>query len=240
MLVLAAFSVRTFAQVQYVDPTIGNVGILLEPTRPAVYLPNSIVRVYPIRADAMDDRIESFPFTINSHRMQPLFSIMPGEQGRRSVAYDLEKTTLYYYSARFDDSLIQTEFSPTERCGYFRFTFPSGNASVVLSNRQAGILRAQESTVAAGEERFSGVQAYVYGEFSEPVTFNVESADGKTSVTASRQHTSQLEFGYGISFMSVGQAKRNLRREIPEWGFDHVKESAKALWNQVLGLREDN
>ena len=40
---------HAIAQVDYVDPTIGNVGILLEPTRPAVFLPNSMVRVYPIR-----------------------------------------------------------------------------------------------------------------------------------------------------------------------------------------------
>ena len=111
------------AQVEYVDPTIGNVGILLQPTRPAVFLPNSMVRVYPIRADALDDQIKSFPLTISSHRMQELFSIMPGEDGS-AAAYDQEKTTPYYYSTRFDDSLIQTEFTATERCGYFRFTFP--------------------------------------------------------------------------------------------------------------------
>ena len=41
------------AQVEYVDPTIGNVSILLVPTRPTVYLPNSMVRVYPMREDAL-------------------------------------------------------------------------------------------------------------------------------------------------------------------------------------------
>src|SRR5450631_1838483 len=121
------------AQVDYVDPTIGNVGILLEPTRPTVFMPNSMVRVYPDRADALDDQIKSFPLTINSHRMQALFSIMPGENGS-AAAYDQEKTTPYYYSTRFDESLIQTEFSPTERCGYFRFAFPNSIASVVLAN----------------------------------------------------------------------------------------------------------
>src|SRR4051812_31248880 len=127
------------AQVEYVDPTIGNVGILLEPTRPSVYLPYSMVRFYPMRADALDDRIESFPLTISSHRQPELFSIMPGENGA-PAAYDQEKTTPYYYSTRFDDSLIRTEFSPTERCGYFRFTFPKGSAAVVLANRQTGAL----------------------------------------------------------------------------------------------------
>ena len=73
------------------DPTIGNVGILLVPTRPAVYMPNSMVRMYPLRADAMDDQIKGFPLTINSHRMQELFSVMPGTAA--AAAYDQEKTT---------------------------------------------------------------------------------------------------------------------------------------------------
>ena len=54
-------------------------------------------------------------------------------------------------------------------------------------------------------------------------------------LTVSREGTKTLEFRYGISFISVEQAKRNLRREIPAWGFDTVKAAAKARWNQVLG-----
>ena len=67
------------------------------------------------------------------------------------AAYDQEKTTPYYYSTRFDDSLIQTEFTPTERCGYFRFTFPDGKASVVLANRMPGALQAKSDTVIAAK-----------------------------------------------------------------------------------------
>src|SRR5580700_8794886 len=138
------------AQVEYVDPTIGNVGILLKPTRPTVFLPNSMVRVYPIRTDALDDQIRSFPLTISSYGMQELFSIMPGNDNG-AAAYDQEKTTPYYYSTRFDDSLIQTEFTTTERCGYFRFTFPHGNASVVLANRMPGNLQAERGIAISGE-----------------------------------------------------------------------------------------
>ena len=78
------------AQVDSVDPTIGNVGILLEPTRPTAFLPNSIVRVYPVRGDALHDQIESFPLTISSHRMHELFSILPGSVS--PVPYDQEQT----------------------------------------------------------------------------------------------------------------------------------------------------
>ncbi len=231
---LMLFAARSVAQVEYVDPTIGNVGILLEPTRPTVSLPNSMVRVYPIRADALDDQIASFPLTISSHRMDYLFSIMPGERGG-PAAYDQEKTTPYYYSVRFDESLIQTEFSPTERCGYFRFTFPRGNASIALSNRQSGNLQVHESGAVAGEEQFSNMKAFVYGEFSGPVTLKTATKDGRSSVTAVSREGNVVEFRYGISFISVEQAKKNLRREIPAWGFDLVKDAAKARWNQTLG-----
>src|ERR1017187_9978162 len=169
------------AQVEYVDPTIGNVGILLEPTRPTVFMANSMVRVYPDRADALDDQIKSFPLTINSHRMQALFGIMPGGNGS-AAAYDQEKTTPYYFSTRFDDSLIQTEFTATERCGYFRFTFPKGRASVVLSNRMAGDLQIQAGGPVSGEERFSDMKAFVYGEFSAPVVFKVETVGDRKRV----------------------------------------------------------
>src|SRR5262245_33838341 len=60
-------------QVEYVDPSIGCVGHLLEPTRPTVSLPNSMVRVYPVRRDGTDDQISSFPLTIISHRLGELF-----------------------------------------------------------------------------------------------------------------------------------------------------------------------
>jgi predicted alpha-1,2-mannosidase len=221
------------AQVEYVDPTIGNVGILLVPTRPAVFLPNSMVRFYPLREDALDDRIQSFPLTISSHRMDELFSIMPGKDGS-PAAYDQERTTPYYYSTRFDESLIKTEFSVTERCGYFRFSFPDGNASISLANRMAGVLEAQEGGAIGGEERFSRMKAFVYGEFSAPVTFKDDRVGDKDRVTISA-HAKTLEFRYGISFIGVEQAKKNLRHEIPAWGFDTVKAAAKARWNQALG-----
>ena len=232
--VLALLAAPAIAQVEYVDPTIGNVGILLEPTRPTVYLPNSMIRVYPIRSDAFDDRIRSFPLTISSHRINELFSIMPGDD-ERPAAYDQEKTTPYYYSTRFDESLIRTEFSPTERCGYFRFTFPRGDASVLFANRHTGSLQVQNGSVVTGEESFSNMKAYVYGEFTAPAALKAETKGDKSTVAVSLKGTHVLEFRYGISFISVEQAKKNLRREIPEWSFDRVRDAAKARWNQTLG-----
>ena len=228
---LLVFSLTAVAQVEFVDPTIGNVGILLEPTRPTVSMPNSMVRVYPVRPDGLSDQIASFPLTISSHRMRELFSIMPGDG--RPAAYDQEKATPYSLSTRFDASLIQVEFSPTERCGYFSFSFPRGSASVVFANRLAGDLQVQGQAI-VGEENFDGMKAYVYGEFSGPLTFKVEALNGGKRLIGSSSEKS-LDFRYGISFISTDQAKKNLRREIPDWNFTKVRDAAKARWNQVLG-----
>jgi putative alpha-1,2-mannosidase len=110
------------AQVEYVDPSMGGQGFMLEPTRPTVSLPNSMVRVYPVRQDQLDDQIHSFPLTIISHRLGELFWLMPGDGSADAwdhpAAYDQEVETPYYYSARLDDSLIKIEFTPTARCGF--------------------------------------------------------------------------------------------------------------------------
>ena len=230
------------AQVEYVDPSMGGQGFLLEPTRPTVSLPNSMVRVYPVRKDQLDDQISSFPLTIISHRLGELFWLMPGNTS--PAAYDQEVETSYYYSTRFDDSLIRAEFTPTAHCGYFRFTFPSGKPVVLLANRQGGEMsRAGDYAISGIEDIVSQssvtpgtMHAYVYGEFSSPV--EIETSDinnGKRLTVTAQAGQKVLEFRYGVSFISIAQAKKNLQEEIPAWDFDKIKSTAWHRWNEVLG-----
>jgi predicted alpha-1,2-mannosidase len=237
---LPAFESR--AQVELVDPTIGNVGHLLEPTRPTVSIPNSMLRVYPIRRDGLDDQIHSFPLSIISHRLGELFWLMPnagepdpGAWGR-PAGYDQEISTPYYYSVRLEDSMIRVEFAPTERCGIFRFTFPSGQPVVLLANRHDGQLLPAGDHAFTGVEYFNDMQAYVYGEFSRPVRFAAGADKGKSRLaitTADKE--SALELRYAVSYISTNQARENLRAEMPAWDFDLVKRDARDAWNRVLG-----
>jgi predicted alpha-1,2-mannosidase len=221
------------AQVEYVDNTIGNIGFLLEPTRPTTHLPYSMVRVHPMRADALDDQIRSFPLTLISHRLGELFSIMPG--AKAPAAYDRESTSPYYYSTRFDESGIRTEFTPTERCGIFRFAFPSGKATLGLGTRHAGNLQLKDKVVVVGEDRFNGMKAFVYGRLNVAVAARSESRGERASLVLAAEGANQIEFRYGISFIDVEQAKQNLEREIGEEDFETVKRRAKARWNDELG-----
>jgi predicted alpha-1,2-mannosidase len=226
------------SQVELVDPAVGGQGFLLEPTHPTVSLPNRMVRVYPMRKDQLDDQIHSFPLTIISHRLGELFWLMPGDEagGRweSPAAYDREIETPYYYSVRFDGSLIQTEFTPTARCGYFRFTFPAGQPVVRLANRTDGTLSIPDAGSVSGVEKFNNMQAFFYGEFSAPV--QVRAGNGSRHLTVSAPANQKaLEFRYGISFISVEQAKKNLQAEISAWDFEKIKTAARERWNEVLG-----
>ncbi|HWD21196.1 MAG TPA: GH92 family glycosyl hydrolase [Verrucomicrobiae bacterium] len=231
-----------FAQdpVDEVDPSIGNVGQLLEPTRPTVSLPNSMVRVYPVRRDGLDDCIQSFPLTIISHRLGELFWVMPAPQDKTActepVPYDQEKSTPYYYRVRFDESAIKTEFTPAARSGFFRFGFPDAKGEVIVANREGGEMQAEGEAAFSGVEQFHNMAAYVYGEFSQPVIFAQRQSEGKTTLIArGASPAAVLQMRYGISFISVAQARMNLREEIASWDFDRLEKQARDRWNEALG-----
>ncbi len=235
VVVVLAFCSVVHAQepVDEVDPTIGNVSILLEPTRPTAYLPNSMIRMYPLRKDALDDQIQSFPLTILSHRQPELFAIMPGDN--RPAVYDMEHATPYFYSTRFDGSMIQTEFVPAHQAAYFRFSFPNGRAEVHVRNLHAGSLHAVSTHAVSGEESVMGMTAYFYAETNAPVSAGTAHEGEGDHLTLSAPGVKTLDFRYGISFISVEQARRNLQREIPTWNFERLKDQARAQWNAALG-----
>jgi hypothetical protein len=104
-----------------VDPTIGDVELMLVPTRPHVHMLNSMRRVYPNRKDQLDQKIRLFPFSI--------VSLMPRDNDKPRV-WDQEITTPDCYSTLFVDAGVIT----AERVGFCRFTFPNGKATLRLKN----------------------------------------------------------------------------------------------------------
>ena len=185
-------SIALFSQptnLNAVDATIGNVGILLQPTRPTVQLPNQMVRFYPVRADYLDDQISFFPLTISSHRKGELFGVMPylGEPKaetwgkRQTYDHELEVNRPFYYSTLFVDNNIKTEFAPGAKCGFFKFSFPGkGEKFLALRIVNQGSWELGNTTERrrdggtegpgnsfSGTEEFMGMKAYVYGEVNQ-------------------------------------------------------------------------
>ncbi len=160
------------AQVQqsnlaFVDPTIGGVGIILEPTRPTVHLPNSMLRTFPMRKDQLDDQISYFPLMVASHRVASVFALMPvigapdDSIWNRRFVYCQEITTPYYYSTSFLETSNSVEFAPSAKSGYFRFSFPDSQEHYLrlgVLNGNGEVEVTGKRTI-GGTENFSGMRA---------------------------------------------------------------------------------
>ena len=169
--------------VDYIDPTIGNVAPLLNSNRPVVQLPNQMVRVFPKRQDHLDMQITDFPMlATNIITPQLVFAIKPsngevndtGWYRRLTYDHDFEVSKPWYYSVRLTDDRIKTEFTAGEKTGIYRFHFPAGGRKNLLLSHYypGGEYTLRDGHVVTGTEQVNdaihaqrGV-AYLYGVFS--------------------------------------------------------------------------
>jgi len=232
--------------VDYVDPTIGGVGVLLQPTRPTVHLPNQMIRVFPLRNDQLDDRINNFPLTNASHRLYSVFGFLPldekitDESWHKWLTYDREVTTPYYYSSELGDTGFLLEFTPSKKSGIFRVSF-SGNHNHYLrlcTLNGNGRILLQGKRQISGEEKFAGMKAYFYAEISTDVVEGKyeNDSDKKILIVNVGEGEKTVKFRYGVSYISIEQARVNLENEIPDNNFEVVKASAKQTWDRTLSL----
>lgn len=228
----------------YVDPNIGGVGLILQPTRPTVQVPNQMVRMYPVRKDYLDDEIRFFPLTIISHRSGELFGIMPfsgdlsSDTPVSSWDREMEVSDPYYFSTWLESYNVTTEFAPGRKTGFFRFTFHGNHQkNLYLVNMREGhwIMADQNSLTCT--ESFSGMKAYAYCELNQAGILRDTVLGVRPVQYIIFQDTTIdniVEFKYGISFISPGQARENLSGEIPDWSFERLKDNAMVTWENVL------
>ncbi|HMH21079.1 MAG TPA: GH92 family glycosyl hydrolase [Puia sp.] len=228
----------------YIDPTIGNVGTLLEPTRPTVHLPNQLIRFTPQRKDYLDDQISSFPLTIVSHRLGQVFAVKPSikkispEAWGSKMSYDnnLEVNKPWYYSTYLIDDDITVEFTPGRKTGFYRFQFPKGGDKSILFdvyNEGASKWEFPSPKEISGMETYNGdIKVYTYGVFSAEGVTGVNGVKAWISFPAA---TKSVGFRYAISYISAEQAKRNFDEEIAGKSFKDVSDNGEKIWSKTIG-----
>jgi predicted alpha-1,2-mannosidase len=242
----------------YVDPTIGNVGALLEPTRPTIHLPNQLIRVAPQRKDYLDNQVSSFPLNIVSHRMGQVFSIKPSVKpvtpeswrARMAYDYDLEVNDPWHFSTYLIDDEITVEFTPGKKAGIYRFRFPQAAAKNLLLdvyNGDAAQWSFPSATEVTGMETWHGdIKVYMYGVFSTAGTAGIweggqlqprKSVEGRgvKAVVSFPTTTKEVELKYAISFVSAEQAKKSFEEEVKNTSFAALADNGKKAWEKVLG-----
>jgi predicted alpha-1,2-mannosidase len=157
---------------------------------------------------------------------------------------------------------IVTSMTATERCAYLRFRFPaSGLSTVLIETARPGV--AGYAHVDAARREITGYnpdrtdanlgpfqlphfKGYFVVEFR--TAFDKATVYGPTpaephqatgAYASFRTHAGEVvEVRVGTSFLSVEQARENLRREIPRWDFAGVQQTLHAQWNQKLASIE--
>ena len=281
------FAQKTKEPVDYVNPLMGTdskFSLSNGNTYPAIALPWGMNFWMPQTGKMGDgwayvydaDKIRGFKQT---HQPSPWindygqFSIMPMTKGLKVnqderaswFSHKAEKVTPYYYSVYFSEYDLTTEITPTERCAYFRFTFPeTDQAYVVVDAFDRGsyikIIPEDNKIIGYTTRNSGGVpenfKNYFVIEFDKPFSYQkvwagesiVENllelhADHAGAAIGFATHRGeQVHARVASSFISFEQAERNLR-EIGDKNFDQTKEVARATWNDVLGhirIESDN
>ncbi|WP_225976358.1 GH92 family glycosyl hydrolase [Mucilaginibacter ginsenosidivorax] len=244
---------------EYIDPRIGNVGQLLEPTRPTMHLPNQMIRMYPKRADYIDDQISSFPLNMVSHRLGEVFAIKPDDKPltadswdqKMPYDHDLEITRPWYYSTYLIDKDITVLFTPGKKVGIYRFSFPAKTAvkSILFNvyNDGAASWNFTGGNEVTGTETYhDDIKVYVYGQFSAKgiagvikdgvltKQTSIEGKDARSFITFSGDAPDNIEFRYAISYVSAQQAKQNFKDEFTGGDFATLMQAAKNSWAKVI------
>jgi predicted alpha-1,2-mannosidase len=245
---------------KYIDPRIGNVGQLLQPTRPTVQVPNQMIRMYPERNDYIDDQISSFPLTIVSHRLGEVFALKPWNKPvttnawkeKQTYDHDLEVTRPWYYSTYLIDDGITVEFTAGKKTGIYRFTFPENkqdkNLLFDLYNNGVGSWKFINGNSMEGTETYhDDIKIYMYGEFStngQPGTAlnnglnegskEIAGKKVKSWITFSGNAPDTIDFRYAISYISPQQAQANFKQEIAGRSFNDIKAAGEKAWDKAI------
>jgi len=164
-----------------------------------------------------------------------------------------------YYRVQLDagsDGKIQAEMTATERCSMLRFTFPAasagrvlieasrpgipGMASVNSETREITGYNPHRMDAHLGPLALPNFKGYFVIQFEQVPTamktYGMDDRQAETSRGAYAEFESgqTIQLRVGTSFISVEQARENLRREIPGWDFEAVQRKLRAQWNSKL------
>ena len=277
---LSAFAAKD--PVDYVNPLMGTdskFSLSNGNTYPAIAMPWGMNFWTPQTGEMGDgwaytyhsDKIRGFKQT---HQPSPWindygqFSLMPVtgrlaiDQNHRAswFSHKAETVTPYYYSVYLADHDVTTEIAPTERCAYFRFTFPETDRSyVVIDAFDRGsyvkVIPEQNKIVGYTTRNSGGVSRnfknWFVIEFDKPFDnqlvwagydpvknhLELESNHVGAVVGFKTRRGETVHAKVASSFISLEQAEQNLK-EIGDRTFDQVKEAGRAVWNDVLGRIE--
>jgi predicted alpha-1,2-mannosidase len=237
--------------VDYVNPNIGNISHMLVPTYPTTHLPNSMMRVFPLRHDYTTNRIGGLPLIVTHHREESSFNFYPYQGNESDIkptttfSYDQEKVTPYRYQEYLDEVNIAADFAPSHQSAVYSISFEKAGAPYLVFNCGRGELKASGNIISGHQELGNKTSVYIYAVTDvAPVKVGTAQHDGGVTwhgavssslVVSYPADTKKIGIRYGVSFISEEQAKKNVDREIKGYDVAKVAAAGRAIWNEALG-----
>lgn len=193
-------------------------------------------------------------------------AVSPDSISNLNVRISEEQGMAGYYTAKVQNN-IRAELTVTERTGMARYTFDPGaeKATIIIGGGVASVDVQAATTVITGPntcegfcdgEEMCGVpshyKVYFVAEFDakavasgtwkddwlKPGTTFAEGRHSGLYFTFDVKSKKTIQYKVGISYVSVENARQNLKAENPGWNFDQVKKEALDKWNYYLGKIE--
>ena len=234
--------------VDYVNPYVGNISHLLVPTFPTVQLPNSMLRVYPERADYTSEYVNGLPVIVTNHRERSAFKlgVTTGEELRPviPVTYDNEHLTPYGFGIDLQDGAVHADYAVSRQSAVYRIRFRDGKGTLLLTSSDGAV--SIDGNIVTGSQKVSGeTRVFVAMELEQAPAragalwrgslTEARSDEGRNACIAMAFDVPEVRLRYGVSFISADQALRNLRREIDTFEVDAVAKEGRRIWNETLG-----
>lgn len=225
--------------VDYVNPYIGHISHLLRPTSPTVSLPNSILRIWPSRGNFASPTVHGLSLIQTAHTGGPAFDLSPFVGETHAVGayhWDQEKVHPNFYSVFLQEPEVSVSFAPSHQSAIYRLTFEKAGARKLVFHTAYGALNYGADGTVSGYRILGKAKLFLYAVLSTAAT--------KTETLPGDEVALALDFGttpknvsvrYGVSYISLEQAKKNLQREIPDFDLDKVANKGRRIWNQALG-----
>lgn len=227
--------------VDYVNPYIGSISHMLVPTYPTVCLPNSMMRIFPLRTDFTGNRLNGLPLIVTSHRSASTLNFMPYAHSgstpfvppAMSLSYDGEKLKPYRYSVYFDEIDVHADYAPSRQSAVYRLTFPQESAPYLIFGIRRSELKTEGQVISGSQSVGGKTKVYFYAETDARPVQRVMTDDAL--VLEYPAGTAKLGLRYGVSFISIEQARKNLEREIAGYDVEAVASEGRRIWNEALG-----
>jgi predicted alpha-1,2-mannosidase len=222
---------------------------------PGSSLPNAMVQLSPVTKfksgsgyQYEDTVIYAFIHTSKGHWNLCNIPILPvtgniyPDDYSSPFSHKKESAHPGYYQVFLERYNVNAELTSTLRCAFHKYTFKAGDSKKLMVDLSISNERVRSwNILQEGTNGFTGFQQagekmYFYAVTNHKI-LNIDSLKKdkkKISVVNFADESKPLEIQIGFSFVSIKNAKENLRKEMLGKSFAQVRKEASETWEKLL------